>query len=148
MRPCHNFACVHCALPNDWLDYTGFRMRFESAETRLLHTWSRQFLKVRSKVKRGIWLYSLQGRLRWPSLALWVWRGIQGGKRHSRREIFQIFFWFFKIWKFHIFVFIPGSWGVHRYPWFQNWSINMARAEADKKVDILCALLYRCLFKG
>ena len=42
----------------------------------------------------------------------------------------NFFFQFFEILKFHIFLVILGSWGVHRYPWFQNRSINMARAEA------------------
>ena len=42
------------------------------------------------------------------------------------------FKFFFEIWKFYIFVVIPGSMGVHRYPWFQNRTINMARAEVDK----------------
>ena len=39
---------------------------------------------------------------------------------------------FFEILKFYIFLVIPRSWGVHRYPWFENWSIDKARAEADK----------------
>ena len=63
------------------------------------------------------------------------------GKRHSRREIFQKFF--FQFSKFYIFLVIPRSWGVHRYPWFENRSINMAREEADKQTHIHCTLLYR-----
>ena len=64
-------------------------------------------------------------------LALLVWRGIQEGKKHSRREIFGLFSipWNFK---FSYYIVIPVSWRVHRYPWFQNQSINMARAEADR----------------
>ena len=79
----------------------------------------------------------LQGRFRWPTLTLWVWRGIQRGrgKRHSRREIFHFFFQFFEILKSYIFLVIPRSWGVHRYPWFQNRSINMVRVEADDQTD-------------
>ena len=42
---------------------------------------------------KAILLNSLQGRLRRPTLALRVWRGIQGGKRHSRREIFGLVKW-------------------------------------------------------
>ena len=42
-----------------------------------------------------------------------------GLKRHSRREIFSIFFKFFKILKFYIFLVIPRSWGVQRYPCFK-----------------------------
>ena len=41
----------------------------------------------------------------------------------------------FETLKFYIFLVIPGSWGVHRYPWFQNQSINIARADPDKKRD-------------
>ena len=67
-------------------------------------------------------------------------RGIQGGKFFKK-----IFFQLFKILRFYNFVFIPGSWGVHRYPWFQNWSINMARGRrTTRQTDILCALSYRC----
>ena len=93
-----------------------------------------------------IYSYSLQGRLRRPTLTLRVWRSIQGGKRHSRREIFQkkkIFFQFFEILNFYIFLVIPRSWGVHRYPWFQNRSINMARTEVHRHTHMNCALLYR-----
>ena len=49
----------------------------------------------------------------------------------------------FGIIKFYIFLVIPRSWGVHRYPWFQNQSINVARAEVHNMEDIRCALLYR-----
>ena len=80
--------------------------------------------------------YSHQGRLQWPTLDLPVWRGIKGGK------IFKIF-QFFEIWKFYIFVFIPGSWGVHRYSWFQNMFIDMARVEVDTFTNMNCALFYR-----
>ena len=80
-------------------------------------------------------------------------RGIQRGKKHSRRKRqsrrneafwegnFQIFF---TIWYFYIFLAIPGSWGFHRYPWFQNQYINMARADQDKKEksDELCFIIY------
>ena len=61
-----------------------------------------------------------------------------GMKRHSRREKafkegnFPNFFHFLKFLKY-TFEVIPGSWGVHRCPWFQNRSINMARADPDKK---------------
>ena len=59
-----------------------------------------------------------------------------GFEEASRKEIFQkFFFWFFEILRFYIFLVIPGSWGVHRYPWFQNQSINMARADSDKQTD-------------
>ena len=74
--------------------------------------------------------YSLQGRLRRPTLALRFWRDNLEEKRHWRWEIFQkILFSIFEILKFYIFLVPPRSWGVHRYPWFENWSINMARAE-------------------
>ena len=53
-------------------------------------------------------------------------RGIQGGKFFK-----TFFFQFFEILKSYIFVVIPGSRGVHRYPWFQNRLMNMARGEAD-----------------
>ena len=76
---------------------------------------------------------SLQGRLRRPTLALWVL------KRHSRREeAFKEGNFSkkkFNFSKFYIFLVIPGSWGVHRYPWFQNRFINMARSEADTQTD-------------
>ena len=68
---------------------------------------------------------------------------ILGGKylvltmRHSERVVFS------RILSFCIFLVIPGSWGVHRYPWFQNRSINMARADPDKHSRMNCALLYR-----
>ena len=33
------------------------------------------------------------------------------------------------------FVVIPESMGVHRYPWFQNWSIKKTRAEVQTQTD-------------
>ena len=61
-------------------------------------------------------------------------------KRHFRRDeaskeeiVSKVFLYFI------FFLVIPWSWGVHRYPWFENRSINMARAEADEQ-SILSAL--------
>ena len=75
-----------------------------------------------------------------------------GLKRHSRREeafkegnFSKMFFSIFRNFKILYFLVIPGSWGVHRYPWFQNRSINMAKADPDKKSQMNCALLYRSL---
>ena len=64
-----------------------------------------------------------------------------GLKKHSRREEAFKEENFSKIILFNIlkfFEFILGSWGVHWYPWFQNLSINMARAEVHRRTDILC----------
>ena len=41
----------------------------------------------------------------------------------------KMFFSIFEILKFYIFLVISWSWGVHRSPWFQNLSINIARTE-------------------
>ena len=51
-------------------------------------------------------------------------------KRHSRREEASKEEIFSKVFLIYIFLVIPWSWGVHRYPWFENRSVNMAREEA------------------
>ena len=48
----------------------------------------------------------------------------------------KIFISIFEIWKFYISIAIYESLGVHRYPWFQNPSINMARADPDKLTNM------------
>ena len=91
--------------------------------------------KCNSKLK--LFIYSLQGLLRQPTLAL-------GFEEAFKEENFsKFFFQFFKILKSYTFLGIPRSWGVHRYPWFQNWFINMARTEVHTHMN--CALLYRCI---
>ena len=87
-----------------------------------------------------------------------------GLKRHSWREnafkeanfskillyILQknFFLNFSKSQFFFIFLLIPRSWGVHRCPWFQNRSINMARTEVLMQAHMNCALSYRFLTKN
>ena len=53
---------------------------------------------------------------------------------------FFFLYQFFEIERFYIFLVTPGSWGVNRYPWFQNRSINVARTDLDKRTSMNCTL--------
>ena len=55
-------------------------------QTLVTHSWKKIDLGYFCTRKFAFSINSLQGRLRWTTLALWVWRGIQGGMMHSRRE--------------------------------------------------------------
>ena len=56
------------------------------------------------------------------------WLG-QTGFKNFQNSIFRFFFY------------SAIGWRVHRYPWFQNRSIDKTRADPDKQIQINCALL-------